>query len=277
MALFKLVKKVAINIDAKKGEDTVLKTITPLPDIESKKFMKYLFVGPHPDDIEIGAGATLAKLVQDGKDVYMLICTDGGCGSENPNITPEEISKIRWEESQKAAKYLGVEKIRNLNFEDGGSYSEWELAKEIAKVMYDFAPDVILCPDPNLPTETHPDHLKCARATLDAMYISSYYHIAKRNGLEVEADKIKHSHVLAYYYTNRANTFVEITKELEEMREKALKLHVSQMPFVSRLGSNLYLALRDKHMGKKCGKELAEGFFVMAPMHQHCMSETSKW
>ena len=75
----------------------------------------------------------------------------------------------------------------------------------------------------------------------------------------------------------RKNKYVEITKELEEMREKALKLHVSQMPFVSRLGSNLYLALRDKHMGEKCGKELAEGFFVMAPMHQHCMSETSKW
>ena len=50
----------------------------PTPKIES--FQRYLFIGPHPDDIEIGAGATAAKLAAAGKDVCFLICTDGRYG-----------------------------------------------------------------------------------------------------------------------------------------------------------------------------------------------------
>ena len=61
MALFKILAKVAKKIDKSKGEDTILKTIAPLPDIE--KYKRIMFVGPHPDDIEIGAGATLSKMV----------------------------------------------------------------------------------------------------------------------------------------------------------------------------------------------------------------------
>ena len=45
---------------------------SPLPKLES--FDRYLFIGPHPDDIEIGAGATAAKLVQSGKAVAFLCC-----------------------------------------------------------------------------------------------------------------------------------------------------------------------------------------------------------
>ena len=44
----------------------VLKFAVPVPKIES--FERYLFVGPHPDDIEIGAGATAAKLAKKEKD-----------------------------------------------------------------------------------------------------------------------------------------------------------------------------------------------------------------
>ena len=57
----------------------VLKAAAPLPDIE--KFDRYLFIGPHPDDIEIGAGATAAKLAARGKSVCFLICLDGRYGS----------------------------------------------------------------------------------------------------------------------------------------------------------------------------------------------------
>ena len=183
MALFKLLAKVARKIDKAKGEDTVLKMVAPLPDIE--KYQKIMFVGPHPDDIEIGAGATVNKMVASGKDVYMLICTDGGAGINKDTITPEEIAEIRAKESRNAANILGVEKLDNLGFEDGGEYTEWELAKEIAKKIIEFAPEVVICPDPNLPTETHPDHLKCGRATCDALWLAAHYHVAKRNKIKL--------------------------------------------------------------------------------------------
>lgn len=274
MALFKVVKKVASKLDDKL-EGGFLQKIVPLPDVEKGK--KVLFVGPHPDDIEIGAGATLHKFIKEGRDVMMLVCTDGGCGMEDPSLTPEKIAQIRLEENKNSASYLGCAKIENLMFPDGGRYDEWDLAIEIAKRIYEFSPDVIFCPDPNMPSETHPDHLRCGRAVDDALFISSYYFVAQRNGLNLDPEKIKHSHVLAYYYTARPNSFVEVTEENTVARENAIKLHKSQMPGLSALGINLYLSLRDKHMGELCGVKTAEGYFVMAPMHQHCVSESNLW
>ena len=45
-------------------------------------YQTFLFVGPHPDDIEIGAGATVSKLVSLGKKVVFVICTDGRYGTD---------------------------------------------------------------------------------------------------------------------------------------------------------------------------------------------------
>ena len=273
MAKYKLLKSVAKTIDKVKGEDAMLKLVSPLPDIE--KYNRIMFVGPHPDDIEIGAGATINKMVKAGKDIFMLICTDGGSGVNDDKITPKDIADIRWKESQDSAKVLGVTKLECLNFEDGGFYTEWDLAKEIAKKILEFRPEVVICPDPNLPTETHPDHLKCGRATCDALWMAEFYHVAKRNGIEADKDKMVCINALAYYFTNRANTFVVISKEDENTREKAISKHVSQMKGVNGMGIYLYLTLRDKHMGEKCGEDLAEGFFVMSNLHRHCVSESS--
>ena len=275
MAKYKLLKSVAKTIDKVKGEDAMLKLVSPLPDIE--KYNRIMFIGPHPDDIEIGAGATIKKMVKAGKDIFMLICTDGGSGVNDDKITPKDIADMRWKEAQDAAKVLGVTKLETLNFEDGGPYVEWDLAKEIAKKILEFRPEVVICPDPNLPTETHPDHLKCGRATCDALWLSAHYHVAKRNGIDVTVDQLVNIDALAFYYTNRANTFVEITKEDEDKREKAIRLHTSQMSGTDGLGTLLYLSLRDVHMGEKCGVPLAEGFFVMHNMHRHCVSESSNW
>ncbi len=274
MAHFKVIKKVATKLDDK-IEGGFFKKIMPIPDVEKGK--KILFVGPHPDDIEIGAGATVNKMIKNGKDVMMLVCTDGGGGSEDPSLTPEKIAEMRLKEAKNASQKLGCGNFENLMFPGGGRYDEWDLAIEIAKRIYEFSPDVIFCPDPNMPSETHPDHLKCGCAVRDALFISSYYFVAQRNGLNLDPAKIKHGHVLAYYFTARPNVFVEISKENVETRSDAIKLHTSQMPTISRLGTELYITLRDKAMGEECGVPLAEGFFAMNPTHQHCVSEINNW
>ncbi|MBR1441855.1 MAG: PIG-L family deacetylase [Lachnospiraceae bacterium] len=60
----------------------ILRKAAPVPKMEA--FERFLFIGPHPDDIEIGAGATAAKLRQMGKKVCFLICTDGVLGFRMP-------------------------------------------------------------------------------------------------------------------------------------------------------------------------------------------------
>ena len=58
-----------------------IKFAAPFPKVQN--FDRYLFVGPHPDDIEIGAGATVAALAAQGKNICFLICTNGRYGTVN--------------------------------------------------------------------------------------------------------------------------------------------------------------------------------------------------
>ena len=57
---------------------SIVKMATRMSSLEN--YDSYLFIGPHPDDIELGAGATAAKLVNAGKKVTFLICLDGRYG-----------------------------------------------------------------------------------------------------------------------------------------------------------------------------------------------------
>ena len=70
----------------------VLKLAAPIPDIES--YDSFLFIGPHPDDIEIGAGATVAKLCAAGKRVGFLTCIDGRFGDCNAPVQGDELAEI---------------------------------------------------------------------------------------------------------------------------------------------------------------------------------------
>ena len=81
----------------------ILKQAVPVPKVES--FERYLFIGPHPDDIEIGAGATAAKLAASGKIVCFLICLDGryGDGNAPKEWTREELIRTRKEEACSAS------------------------------------------------------------------------------------------------------------------------------------------------------------------------------
>ena len=74
-----------------------LRIAAPFPKVNS--FERYLFVGPHPDDIEIGAGATVAALAAQGKNICFLICTDGRYGTVNLKepVSEEELAAIRTE------------------------------------------------------------------------------------------------------------------------------------------------------------------------------------
>ncbi len=263
--------KTAAAVDAMAPKYALMRLIAPVPDL--MKAERVVFIGPHPDDIEVGCGATLHKMVKAGKAVKMVVCTDGGSGRLDAVMTSEEITATRKAESEAAAKLLGAAEFVNLGFPDGGPYDEDKLAAAIAWEIYTFAPDLVICPDPTLPSETHPDHLKCARAAVTAVTISGNFYSGQRHGLTFEPEKIKFSKTLAYYYTHRANSFVKLAEEDLDGRAAALALHKSQFEGLMLDGLLVYLGLRAKDMGSRAGTKYAEGFFAMAPMHQHASTE----
>lgn len=243
-----------------------IKFAAPLPKIED--YNTYLFIGPHPDDIEIGAGATAAKLAYMGKRVTFLICMDGRYGGSA--ASEEELIEIRRAEAQKSAEMLGVSDVRFLNLCDGGFYSEEELLSAMAKVIGDDNPDVIFAPDPDTRSECHPDHLNVGRCAKRLAYFAPYEGIMARYSAAKAGVK-----ALCLYMTARPNRYVNTSGFLTQQLASVFEVHRSQFPRGYEDGKSiaLYIKLRAFDFGIHALCRTAEGFRVMGETQMHCLPE----
>lgn len=241
-----------------------IKMAVKIPKIES--FNSFLFVGPHPDDIEIGAGATIAKLASQGKKITFLICTDGRFGDgASEGVTGDALAALRKEESIKSAAVLGVSDVRFLDLKDGGNYDFEELCKKIAEVVSDVKPDIVFAPDPMSRSESHEDHLNVGNAVKKVACFAPYEKLMLEKygvcGAPVKA--------LGLYMTIRVNSYVSVNGLLKKQFEAIFECHKSQyrdgMPEAESL--KLYLKLRYLQYGRR------EGFKVYTQTHMHCLPE----
>lgn len=118
-----------------------------------------LAVGAHPDDVEFGCGATLAKWAAAGCRIHHLVCTDGARGSWDPDEDVARLVAVRQDEQRAASRALGgAGDVTFLGWPDGelesGARQRWEVAYWIRKVR----PDVVLGHDPWRRYRLHPDH-----------------------------------------------------------------------------------------------------------------------
>lgn len=251
----------------------VLKFAAPVPKLET--FERYLFVGPHPDDIEIGAGATAAKLAAAGKEVCFLICIDGrfGDGKAPEGITGQKLVELRKEEAIRAAGLLGVTDVRFLDLCDGGFYKKKELMSRLAAVIGSFQPDVIFAPDPEVTSECHVDHLNVGNAARQLACFAPYHGIMERHGGAAAPVK-----ALAYYMTAKPNRYVGTRKYLKKQLMAIFSCYTSQFPVDDPEGKSiaLYLKLRSVDFGLRSLKGRAEGFRVLGPTHMHCLPEAGE-
>ena len=250
----------------------VLRAAAPAPKIEC--FDRYLFIGPHPDDIEIGAGATAAKLVAAKKHVSFLICTDGRFGLETApeGTTPDQLAELRKEEAIASAKLLGIEDVRFLDLSDGGMYDKADLVRGVARVIGEVQPQIVFAPDPDVDSECHIDHRNTGEAAKTAVYFAPYRELFAQYGAR-SADV----QALAFYMTARPNRFVS-TRGLLARQLDALFCHKTQFPPESADFKSvaLYLKLRAAEFGLRrfCGH--AEGFRVLGRTQMHCLPEAGR-
>lgn len=128
-----------------------------------------LAIGAHPDDIEFGSGGTLAKWINDGCHVTMLIVTDGSKGTWDPEVDPAELTMVRKAEQEQAAAALGAAEIRYLNRVDGELEYTMELRGEICRQIRETKPDVVISHDPWQRYQLHPDHRTTGWAAIDGV------------------------------------------------------------------------------------------------------------
>lgn len=195
---------------------------------------RVLIVMAHPDDGEFLCGGTVAKWASEGRDIYYCLITDGQVGDAgDTEITSEELAQVRQREAQAAADGLGVQnKVIFLHYWDSRLEPTLQLRMDIARVIRQVRPDVIICQDPTTRYSgqgyiNHPDHRAAGEATLCAIMPLADTRLATP---ELAAEGLAPHQVKEVYIGSSPNPdrYVDIGGFLET-KVAGLKAHKSQM------------------------------------------------
>ncbi len=226
----------------------------------NKDQLKILAFGAHPDDVEIGMGATIAKYCRQGLAVGICDLTKAELSS-NGNV------EQRKKEAKRAQQILGVTTRIQLNIPDRGITLADYYLKKVVSVIRKYRPEVIFAP---YYEDRHPDHGNCAKLVKEAIFSA---------GIKKYEDELQlQPHKTAAYYFYMINGFhkpsfiVDISNEIE-LKIAALKAYESQ--FVKQTESvetpltNNYIETvlaRERLFGKEVGIDYGEGFISERPL-----------
>ena len=256
-----------------------LKDLLPVPNLMNAR--KVLFIQPHPDDAEWGAGATIAALTGAGAEVVYVTVTDGSWGTTDPDVAPAELAATRRGEQAEAAAILGVQEIAWLDFPDGNVPAGGTpvLRDPLVSLIREYRPDAVMGPDPWLPYEAHPDHYNVGLAVAASVVFAGLEPPHRVKGLSAHSPAM-----LAMYSTARPNTFITVDATWEK-KLAAIAAHKSQFSGPSWEMARFFLrvqaeelAARARAVGKAAADAvLVETFKVLTPLHLHCNQGAEDW
>lgn len=193
-----------------------------------------MVVFAHPDDAEYGCSGTAAQWCRLGWEVVYVVCTDGSKGSDDPEMTQEQLVALRKQEQRDAAKILGLKTVEFLDYPDSYLTPSLELRRDIAKMIRKHKPDVLICPNPNRDLQGngyvgHPDHMAAGEAALSAVFPTARDRLTYPDLLAdgYEPHKVREVWVMAG--RDRADQFVDLTEEDLDKSVRALQAHASQV------------------------------------------------
>ena len=215
-----------------------------------------LVFGPHPDDLEIGMGGTIARHTAAGHRVGLVDLTAGEMGS---NGTPD----VRMQESETARQVLGAQFRENLRWADRRIGKDPAHLEHAVAYIRRHRPRTIALP---YWSDRHPDHVAASDVLSEAAFNAGL----RRYPGEGEAWKAEW---LCYYFINDSvpPSFVIDVSETYERKRQALDCHTSQFrppdaeTAATRLNTPLFRQLiesRDAQLGALSGCRWAEGFVV---------------
>lgn len=234
------------------------------PDITKAK--RVLFVQPHPDDNQIGAGGTIAYLRSLGVEVYELTVTDDRYAEPEYIGRENDVQTIRQKEALAAQQLLGMKNAGFLGFADKTDASEREISLKIVEVIRKVKPDYVITSDPNLATECHSDHIKIGNAVkfaaMDAL--CNFYPDFDNGKLREDAWRVKG---VGFYYTDKPNTLIDIT-EFEQLKMDSIKCHVSQ----AEPALLAAIMLQQKLFAEGTQFKSAEPLRMLSSLQMHCFN-----
>ncbi len=220
-----------------------------------------LAVGPHPDDVELGMGGTLALQNAAGHKTAILDLTRGEMGS---NGTPAE----RVAEGEAAARILGCAWRRNLSLPDRGlDHKDPEQLLRVVNAIRAVRPRVIAY---NFGVDRHPDHVASFQLMEEAVFTAGL------RRYETELEPYRPQRVL-YYFINddrEPSLYVDVTpvyaKKIESVFAHTSQFKPADGGVETRLnravGLPYLVESRDRLFGAKTGVQFAEGFLLRQPL-----------
>lgn len=222
---------------------------------------RVLVVAAHPDDIEFGAGGTVARWVGGGTAVHYLLVTAGDKGSDDPHADPAALAKRRLAEQRAAAAELGVRSVEFLGEADGQVEPSLRLRELVTRAIRSFRPEIVMTHDPtvvfvNNEWVNHPDHRAVGEVTVDAVFPTARdpLNFPEHFAAGLEPWKVAE---LFLWSTNEANQIVDIGSTLDD-KVASLAHHASQ--FRDFDGIARWVRERAEELGERTGYRAAEGF-----------------
>ena len=188
----------------------------PTPD-------RVLAIGAHPDDIDFGCGATLAKWAADGCDVSVLVCTDGSKGTWDRNADIAKLVETRQAEQRTAAAALGATgEVAFLGWPDGELESTLVQRAQVAFWIRTLRPTIVLGHDPWKPYRLHPDHRHAGLLACEGVVAARDHFFFPEQGLPHHRPDL-----ILLFETDGADHAEDVTG-FAEAKYQALASHASQ-------------------------------------------------
>lgn len=188
-----------------------------------------LAIGAHPDDVEFGAGGTLAKWAADGCVINHLVCTDGSKGTWDPTQDPAELIAARQVEQRAAATALGSRgEVVFLGWPDGELDSSLRQRWQVSYWIRKLRPAVVLGHDPWKRYRLHPDHRHAGLLAVEGI-------VSARDPLFFPEQELEHHRpdALLLWEADEPDHVEDVTAHVDA-KLAALRAHVSQ--FRSTMG-----------------------------------------
>lgn len=193
---------------------------------------RFMVIAAHPDDAEFGPSGTAARWIDEGSVGWLVCCTSGDQGGEDPDQDPFELAALREREQVTAARIIGYAGQTFLHQPDGALVNDLTLREQLVREIRTFRPDAVLATDPETlfygdGGVNHTDHRAAGMAAVDAVYPAARNPMAfpslARAGLA--AHRVRR---LYLFWSNQPNAWVDVSTTVERKIE-ALRAHASQI------------------------------------------------
>ena len=222
---------------------------------------RFMVIVAHPDDADFGPAATASLWIDKGSVGWLVCCTSGDAGGEDPDLDPMVLAATREEEQAAAAEVVGYAGVSFLHQPDGALDNDLALREQLVREIRTFRPDAVLATDPEVVFYrdggvNHADHRAAGMAAVDAVYPAARNPMAfpwlAKAGLA--------SHVvrrLYLFWPNEPNVRVDVSATLDR-KISALRAHPSQIKHPEKLEERIREWATE--VGEPIGAEAGEAF-----------------